>query len=513
MMKLFKNNIQNKISYALGAVITAFFLFILVFDYGQNVKHGRQNLELELEFVSNYTSEAIKTPLWNLDDKTMQDVISAALTHPDIVFLSLENALTDKVIKINNDARANPSKNILYKDVELYHNSVKIGELSIGLSPYRNNQQIKKQLFMTGLKYLLLEILVVFSIRFVVRKIVSPLTVLKNRAKEISINNLNFTFELNGTEEIQTLAKSFNDMIFYLQKDFEIIQNQNQMISQFNQDLEIKIRERTQHLEDVIIELENTQEMLAESKKMASMGQLVSGMAHELNTPLGNGITSITYIINETDHMLDHMQNQSIGKNQLDHYLKTCYEACIIVNSTFNTLSKLIHQFKQLSDTVYLSTVKTLDLQAIILTFFDYAKTVYSEKDIHLDLKVHTSLKIASHPDVFMTLFRELFLNAFQHGFHSKVQGQISISVSVHANALEIVFIDDGIGIPEEHMPFIFNPFYTTSRAYDGTGLGLSILYNLVSSINGKISCQNLSPSGTAFTLSIPLSEHLKLDL
>lgn len=512
-MKLFKNTIQHKISYALGGIITLFFLLILGFDYLQSMKQGQTNLEIELNFVTNFTSESLKTPLWNLDDNSIQDVIAATLTHPDITYLSLENVLTDKVTKISNEVYTPNPQNILYKEADLHYDTTKIGKLTIGLSPYRNNQVIRRQIITTGLKYLILEILVILSIHFIVKTIVKPLNALTNRAKDVTIKNLNVDFDVIGTEEIQTLARAFNEMVLYLQRDIDIIHTQTKTISLFNQDLEHKIKERTQHLEMVILELENTQEMLAESKKLASMGQLVSGMAHELNTPIGNGITSISHIESGTQTILKNLMESGIGRKQLTAYLENTLEASNVISSSFNTLSKLIHQFKQLSDTVFYGNMESFDLKSIVLTVFDFEKNHYPDLVVQLRLDIHETLSFASYPNAFMSIFKELFNNAFQHGFQGKANGLIEVAVSIQSNTLKIIFKDDGHGIMTEHLPFIFNPFYTTSRAYDGNGLGLSILYNTIATFNGKVTCENRTPSGTIFSIALPLSDQLKLDL
>lgn len=256
------------------------------------------------------------------------------------------------------------------------------------------------------------------------------------------------------------------------------------------------------------MELKFAMDELIEKEKMASLGGLVSGIAHEINTPLGVSVSAASYLQAIKDQLLTQMQNGTMTKSQLIEFLHNLEETSNILNTNLYRAAELVKSFKEISvnqiteDLSYFNFKEYMDM--ILLSL----KHEYKNSGHTIAIDCDESLVIKSYPGVYAQILTNLVMNALIHGLKDAENGKIEINVQKESDHLSLQFSDSGVGIPPEALPKIFEPFYTTNRGKGGSGLGLNVVYNLVTGkLNGKITCTSKVGEGTRFTIRVPLIE------
>ncbi len=276
-------------------------------------------------------------------------------------------------------------------------------------------------------------------------------------------------------------------------------------LEKLNQELEQRVRDRTRELEDSLDTLQKAQRQLVESEKMASLGGLVAGVAHEINTPLGLGVTSISFLEEKLDALEKAYSGNSMKRSDLDKFLGIAREA---VNSSMFNLrraAQLIQSFKQVAVDQTSEALREFDVKEYLEEVLASLRPKYKRTNHTVTLNGESGLRVKSYPGALTQVIANLLVNSLLHGFEGIDSGEISISVCADEKHVEIVFADNGRGMTDEQRTKIFEPFFTTRRGQGGSGLGMHIVYNLVhQKLGGTIVCESEPEKGAIFTIRIP---------
>lgn len=279
-----------------------------------------------------------------------------------------------------------------------------------------------------------------------------------------------------------------------------------------NYELENRVEERTLELSNLNYELEaslerliETQEQLVQSKKYEALGKLVSGVAHEINTPLGNAITSISYgrrIINELNESFN---NNALEKTKLNESISDLYSSNSITNDNLNKAALIISKFKLLEISKITKNIKKIDLKAVINMSVD--NMVYQNlitENVEIELNIDEDISLRSPVSWIQEVSTNLILNSIQHNKKESVLIEVNAK-KLSDGSISIIFKDNGIGIHDEDKTRIFDPFYTLKNCNSNIGLGLSIAHNIiVSNLYGTIFLDSEYGKYTRFTITIP---------
>lgn len=256
-----------------------------------------------------------------------------------------------------------------------------------------------------------------------------------------------------------------------------------------------------------ITEQVQKEEELLESRKMASLGGLVAGVAHELNTPLGVGITALSSIKDILDDIQASVKNGRVRKNELDQSLQTIEALEKLAEGNLNVMARIIQQFKFLSIDQTVERVRLFSLNDLVTDIVAARSQETAAKNVVVDTKNHDNVTLFSFQKALVEVFNTLICNSLEHGFTDCDSGKISIETRLQRNYVVIDYVDSGVGVDPTIENRIFEPFVTTRRKDGQVGLGLHIAYNLITQkLKGSIKLAEKSHATvTRFVITIPV--------
>jgi signal transduction histidine kinase len=377
---------------------------------------------------------------------------------------------------------------------------------------------------------LVLMVIIVFFLGVAIilnKSIVSPIEELIDTIKKTVKGNFDIRCSLTGKDEMTYLGVAFNSMMD------EISKSRNEL-EILNRTLEKRIDERTAELIDAndelfsvnnrlreftveqgkqneqltltLDQLKKAQTQLVNSEKMAALGGMVAGMAHEINTPLGVGVTAVTLINEKVKEMIILFENNKMKKSTLEVLLNLISESSKIAYLNVKKACDLINSFKRVSIDMSYEEKLSFNLFEMLNNTMITLTPETRGKDYKIAINCQEDLEIDSYPGVWIQIISNLIMNSIIHGFERVGKGEIEITISKSDNNLNLKYGDNGKGIPEDILGKVFEPFFTTKRYEGGTGLGLNIIYNLVTkNLNGSIEVKSTEGYGAVFEAVIPL--------
>jgi signal transduction histidine kinase len=253
--------------------------------------------------------------------------------------------------------------------------------------------------------------------------------------------------------------------------------------------------------------LRQAQTQLIAHEKMAALGALVAGVAHELNTPLSNSMMMASALQERTDSLELLMRQHSLHQSDLQDYLADAQQATTLIMRGLSNAAKLVNSFKQVAVDRATAQRRQFDLaqtcDEVVATMMRQVRA----DGHHFDLDVNAGITMVSYPGALGQVIGNLINNALLHAFDGRVGGRISLLARPRgASRVIIEFRDNGCGIAKAHLARIFDPFFTTKMGQGSNGLGLSVSYNIVTSLlDGEITVQSTEGEGCVFTLDLPL--------
>ncbi|MCJ8295039.1 MAG: PAS domain-containing sensor histidine kinase [Colwellia sp.] len=322
-----------------------------------------------------------------------------------------------------------------------------------------------------------------------------PLTALKKSGEEFPIEAKISRLEL-ATETIKTI--SISDISFRVEAE--------DVLLKYQEELEKKVKKRTFELQCSLEDLKNTQGLLVESEKMALLGRLVAGIAHELNTPIGICVTAASYLEEKISALNATYESQKMRKQDFVSFVDTASETTRMLLVNLMRASDLISSFKLVAVDISSEMPRQFNLHDYISEVITSLRPETKQYSHKIRVVGDRSLTVEAFPGPIYQVITNLVMNSIIHAFDNDKQGEIIIEIKSEASTVTIHYSDNGVGIPIANISMIFEPFYTTKRGCGGSGLGMYLVYNLITSnLKGKISCRSEVGKGTHFTIEFPV--------
>lgn len=260
-------------------------------------------------------------------------------------------------------------------------------------------------------------------------------------------------------------------------------------------------------LGEVIENLEQTQEELVRSEKLAALGSMVAGVAHELNTPIGNSLMVASHLV-ETSNKMKASLSAGLKKSMLDAFLVDTETAGDVLVRNLSKAAELVSSFKQVAVDQTSSKRRKFNLAETIAEVVISLGPRLHQSPVTLEQHIAEDIYLDSFPGPLGQVLINLINNAIIHGFDGRATGRIVVQTDCSGNGGQVVLkvSDNGIGISPEVLPRIFDPFFTTRLGQGGSGLGLNIVHNIVfGTLGGRINAESMVGEGVCFTLVLPL--------
>lgn len=325
-------------------------------------------------------------------------------------------------------------------------------------------------------------------------------------SQAITLGNYSLRAPVKSKDEISILATNLNHMA-------DAIRQRINEITRLNQDLETRVEERTKDLVEVNSTLEQTienlkwtQKSLIRSEKLAGLGALVAGVAHELNTPIGNALTVASTLQDYTRALSEEFRT-ALRRASLEKFLDEATTAGDLIVRNLQRTADLVTSFKHVAVDQTSENRREFELRTTITEIIATLSPMIKKTPYRLELAIEENIHMNSYPGALGQIITNLITNALFHAFADRDQGSMQLRVTrLKAKEIKLEFSDDGIGMNEDTLRYIFDPFFTTRFGQGGSGLGMSIVHNLVTVLlGGSIEVQSLPEKGTRFTIFLPI--------
>lgn len=324
-----------------------------------------------------------------------------------------------------------------------------------------------------------------------------------------------------GKLSAEIIEISSEPFMLLLWSDITELKNAAQALQDANEHLEQRIVERTEdylaanqelqatniELSEALNTLKRTQQKLVQSEKLAALGSMISGMAHEINTPVGIVITSVSYLEREMKNLREKFNAGTLSRKELTDFLSEEDEILHIIENNLGRTDQLIKSFKRISTDQITDEKQLFDLKEYLKELIGSLEPLLKKGPYPITVSCSENIKIRSYPGAFAQIVTNLINNSIRHGFPTGRPGAMHLDASLEENTLRMMFVDDGMGMASEIRENIFEPFFTTKRgAEGGMGLGLHLVYTTVTqTLGGEIECFSEPGEGTRFAMVIPV--------
>ncbi len=514
----------------LTLIVTAIHIYV---EY----RHAHEEVYTVFEASENTFKHILASDLLNLDYEQLSTKAKSIIGLPHITGIIITTDQNESIVNIGVTSNNKSQDNALISHTFPLTISVKGTITEIGKVTFYSNtnfifNSIRQSIVMLCVNAAI-KTAAVFLLISVAFKILltTPLGQLAKQACEINPNNLDnsmISVAKNHKDELGILQSALNSMINKTSEAFASLDAQNK-------DLEKIVDKRTQELQESITdlneqhaqleneievrhqselalaksltELKNTQSQLIESEKMAALGRLVAGVAHEINTPIGLSLTGISHFqitVKEVARLFDEGE---LEEDNFTRFINESQELSSTINNSLQRAADLIRSFKLVAVDQSAEEIRQFDIIQYLNETMISLRNKLKQSKVAFEINAKTApLIINNYPGSWAQIFTNLIQNTLIHAYAPQSEGKVELNFYTEEDRLIFEFIDDGKGMTQETINKIFEPFYTTNRANGGSGLGMNVVFNIVrQKMHGTISVESDLDKGTKFIINVPI--------
>ncbi|MFZ6749679.1 sensor histidine kinase [Undibacterium sp. Ren11W] len=511
-----RSRITLRLAIILAVVFGLFFPAALLIPYHlRTIEVGaRIKVAADHQRLTEILSVILSEPLWQITPEIAN--ISSEVVYSDPRVAKIEViTLPDRKSFITNDVRMHSQTGPFTSlSREIKHGEQAIGEVKLTLAEDLLREDLEadfRRYVSTGVLSLLLA--VAFILMVLQWRMVQPIRRLMSESARLANGQLSEPIALNRGDELGQLALSLEATRQALQRSFQELEVKNQQLLEYSGGLESKVKRRTQELEDANISLESAlnnvnsvQNELARVERMAALGSMVAGVAHELNTPLGNCLLVCSTLEDETRHLVRLMNEGGMRRSDLTKYTETATESTKLLLRGLQQSARLVGDFKQVAVDQSSAQRRHFNLLVMLQELVALLASSLRKTPFILELNIPDNITLDSYPGPLGQVFTNLVNNSVAHGLDGLDSGHMRCNAELQDDHVLITFEDDGSGIPPDIIKRIFEPFFTTKFGQGGSGLGLSITFNIITNVlGGEIKVSSVIGQGSRFEIRIPL--------
>ena len=347
------------------------------------------------------------------------------------------------------------------------------------------------------------------SFNELIKRVATSQSELKQAQKQLIKSNdrldqQNLMLEQEVAKKTANLSQAMMD----LQKQkYQLEMNQQNLKEEIEtrRRTESELVHKTTELEKTIDTLSMAQGKLVESEKLAALGGLVAGITHDVNTPIGVGVTATTYLHDRIQDLGKRFEEKSLNSNDMKAFIAEGNQSIELLHNNLNRASELIASFKQIAVDQASEAVRTINLKSYLKEIITSLKPKLkkAKHDINISCDDDITLKVPA--GAISQIFTNFLMNSVLHGFDGMEDGLININIEDKGENVAIEYSDNGKGVSPEQLKMLFEPFYTTKREEGGSGLGTNIAFNLVKqTLDGEIEAHSEEGQGLTYKIEFP---------
>ncbi|NQY49147.1 MAG: HAMP domain-containing histidine kinase [Colwellia sp.] len=318
------------------------------------------------------------------------------------------------------------------------------------------------------------------------------------------LDEQNLLLEQEVARKTSTLSSTLLRMEVQ-QKDMLAQQHQLEAENNRRRKTESTLITTNKDLKSSIIELSKAQDRLLEAEKMSSLGALSAEISHEINTPIGISITSTSYLSDIIHKFQQDINAPQLSKRTIDSFIDNAQHSVELLLSNLQRAAELIASFKQVAVDQTNDKVRLINVAKYLDEIIRSIHPKLKKTDHSVKINCDPHIEIYTHPGAIAQIIINLIINSIAHAFTNINQGEMTIDIALDQQRLVILYRDNGVGVNEEQLEKLFDPFYTTKASKGGTGLGTHIIKNLIEdTLNGSIEAYSKESEGLSYHMSFP---------
>ena len=486
-----------------GVLLASFLSYI---DQTSDLRERHINqIHVELDHLGALTALALREPLWQFEAEQANSIMEAAFSNPEVVSIAIWDDKDAPFAKRSRTAQDPMLVASATRDVE--RNKTRVGKLTMEMSTagyLLKVNEVRLQYLRIGLQISLGSLLVILLLMH--WRLVRPLERLVQASGRIEKGQLDVPIHRIFRDEVGALADSLEATRLALLHLIAQLESRNQELTDANEHLEQRVNERTESLEQTLLTLERAQEEIIQTEKLASLGRVVAGVAHELNTPIGNALMVASTIQSELEDLGKELASGSMRRTALDSFIDRAGEGLTLSMSNLQRAAHLISDFKQVAVDQTSDQRRVFNLAEVTTEILNMLQPSMRKSGCEVQKHLNAELECDGFPGRYGQILTNLVVNATIHAFEPGMGGKITVSIApVGADMVELVVADNGIGMNEAVRARIFDPFFTTKMGRGGTGLGMNIVHGIVTRVmGGQITVQSAPGDGSRIRVVFP---------
>nr|WP_314899462.1 HAMP domain-containing sensor histidine kinase [uncultured Deefgea sp.] len=499
----------------LNLIFIAIVTTVLTISGAISYYRTQNQLNIELEAFSRSLDARLQSVLpgimWNFDDQQLALVLDAEMRSPDIWALEVSNMEVMLAGHLRESGTVTPilspttfsGPDTHTTTINYLQNQDKhpIGTVKITITRDRINGLLRKIIIEKLIEILLLDALLLIALSTTLqRMVISPLSLLGKKLSQAAQSSKDLEeIELpnNPYKEFTALTDGFTRIVSRLKDDVNI-----------RSQAEKEMRTAKDAAETALGQLKEAQNSLVQSEKMASLGSLVAGIAHEINTPVGIILTSASVLHDDSVLFREKIESGNMKKSEVISYSQTAEQSSSLIISNAMRAADLIQSFKRVAVDQTSEARRDFELGKYLQEIITSIGPALKHSQITINIICPEPIELEGYPGAISQIITNLINNAALHAFTDDLPSSkkhVNIVAERYFNTVTLHVSDNGRGIDEAVISKIFDPFYTTKRANGGSGLGLNIVFNLVTqTLGGHIHVKSTVGKGTSFIMTFP---------
>jgi signal transduction histidine kinase len=484
---------------------------VLLYDSQKTRATAMEDLRRDLARTSEIMSLSLAEPVWQVSPDLADPMVRAQVDDPRFVAVKVvEPAASAPFLSFERPQEAGEAALTLSQTRAIQRDGREIAKLTVSMSAAPLLQTKQAEVWRTVWRSALtLTLSLVLMLWVLQRYVLRPMTALTGAAEALAAGRLEQPLHVGGADEIARVGAAMERMRQALLSAFEALRQHNVNLEKTVAQRTAELTASNAELSEALQTLQTAQRELVESEKLASLGRLVAGVAHELNTPLGNALTVVSSL-DDRYRQLEAMLAGSVPmrRSTLEDLVRDTRRGQDILQRNVQKAADLVRDFKQVAIDQTADLRRDFDLGKVVEDVLVMVEPSFKHTPFVIETDLCHGLVMNSYPGALGQVLTNLLMNALLHGFEGIERGRVAVRCApLNEAEAELSVTDDGRGMDESVRRRIFDPFFTTKLGTGGSGLGMHIVHSIVTNVlGGQIEVRSAPGQGTQMLMRLPLN-------